>query len=331
MLNKRVYCVFATFLVFGLFLPKIVFGIGQLTKPIVIEDALRGQEIIDTLRLSNSEEEEVVFGLMADGDIFDWVSFYLPEDENYENPITEFNIPPGPFFSVKVKFSIPEDIPNGDYAGRIYVFYAPTSESEGSNLSMNVAQRIGRNVSIAVTDEEVIKFDTSFIPVHYQVDADHPMEIKIVHNNSGNVSIKPSIKLKITRKDKVIFSVIFPYPEEESPIKPGERKIMPDNIKWETRGQEEGNYRADLYAMAGEEVMDSDKFGFVIGDLDKAKEEYKNEIATSSPWDFFTNTILKIIASAVILVFLIILAIALWRKSKKNENIDEPTINLRKK
>jgi hypothetical protein len=320
------------FLVFGVFLPRTAFGIGQVTKPIVIEDALRGQEIIDTLRLSNSEEEEVVFGLKTEGDISAWTSFFLVEDESYENPITEFNVPPGPFFSVKVKFSIPDDIPNGEYKGKIYVFYAPTNESEGMDISMNVSQRIGREVRINVTDKEIIKFTTSIIPMSYQIDAEHPVQIKIVHKNLGNVSVNPSIQLKITREEKVVYNAIFPYPEEEAPIKPGENKVMPSYIEWETREQEEGNYRADIFAMQGDEVMDSSKFGFVIGDIDNAKAEYEKNKESSTISTFLSNTkFLLIFAIAVILIFLFRPFFIKKNNSKKDKNKSDATINLRKK
>ncbi len=107
----------ATFL-----LPKTVFGIGQVTEPIVVKNALRGQEVTATLTFINSKDTEITYGLMAEGDIAEWTTFYSVDDLDFVNPTKEIKISSAKTQNAIAKFTVPPDQPNGTYTGKVYVF-----------------------------------------------------------------------------------------------------------------------------------------------------------------------------------------------------------------
>ena len=265
---KKIIFVTLAFLLLGFGLPKIAFGIGQMAETIVIKDVLRGSEITDTLILFNSGDREVIYQLKGEGEIADWVSFYQIDDTNLENPVTEVLIPAKSRVKATVKFTIPEDTPNGEYTGEVAIVTAPTKSEEGDKMAINVFQRIGRKVSITVTDEEILKFETTIIPLRYAVEKNQPLKIKIIHNNQGNVSIKPDIQLQISKKGGKIFNAIFPYPEDEKPVKPLERKILSSLIEWQTAGREDGEYTAEVKTLLNGKTMEKDSFHFTVGVVD---------------------------------------------------------------
>ena len=241
-----------------------VLSIGQMTKPIIVRDVLRGQEITDILKIFNSESEEATYRLKAEGSIEKWASFYKIEDEDMENSITEIQIPPESYIDVTVKFNIPGDIPNGEYSGEVAVISVPKDDPDTGKVGASVFQRIGREVLIAVTDREIVKLDATIIPLKYGVKEGDPLKIKIIYDNQGNISVKPEVQLKITKDGKSIFNAIFPYPEGIDPIKPRERRVIP-LIEWLTAGQKNGRYQAEVEILYNNKVMEKDDFHFTIG------------------------------------------------------------------
>ena len=81
--NKSSARLFSAFLI-GLCLLFLnstnVFAIGQMSEPINIENAMKGEEYSDQLVLVNTDNEAVKLGFTAEGDIAPWTTFYLPED-----------------------------------------------------------------------------------------------------------------------------------------------------------------------------------------------------------------------------------------------------------
>lgn len=235
-----------------------------MTKPIVIENILRGQEFTDTLILVNSEDKEVTYGLISEGEIKDWVFFYNIEDKNLENPITDIKIPAKSNIEATVKFVLPDDLPNGEYAGEVVVTFTPGGDSDTDGSSATVSQRVGRQVLITVTDEEIIDFTTAVIPLEYDVKKNEALKIKFIFENNGNVFIKPDVQLKVLKDGESIFNAIFPYPENEEAVKPKTRKEL-TLIEWQAGGQEDGIYRTELKIMLNGEVIQEEDFRFTIG------------------------------------------------------------------
>lgn len=261
---RKINLLVSLLLTLSFILPQTAFGIGQMTKPIILENVLRGQVIEETLTLYGSEEKEVNFGLSAEGGIKDWATFYLPDD--LENPITKIQIPAKSHIDVIVRFRVPEDTPNGAYTGTVAIFSQP-EENKGEGISTSVGLRVDREVSITVTDQEIIKLDTAIIPLKYKVEKGEPLQIKIIHDNQGNVSVEPDIQLKITKEGKKVFNAIFPYPEDENPVKPLERKTLSSLIEWQTTGQENGEYKAEIKVLLNGEEKQKEDFRFTaVGD-----------------------------------------------------------------
>ena len=133
------------------------FAIGMMTQPIVIKDILRGQESLATLNLINSEDKEVTYGLKAEGQIATWVTFYGAQDKDLKNPITDTKVPVKKVTDVRVKFNVPKDAPNGKYTGQLLVFVVADGQIKTDQASVNLAQRVGRDVTITVTDKEIVQ------------------------------------------------------------------------------------------------------------------------------------------------------------------------------
>jgi len=260
--KTAIFFIFLIILGFGAIQTSL--AIGQMTKPILIEDILRSQEVTATLYLVNSEDKEAIFQLRTDGEIADWASFYKIDDENLESPITEISIPPQSKIEVIVKFTIPEDTPNGEYSGEVAIISAPTKEEGAGKMMVGVGERIGRYVSITVTDKEIIELEATIIPLEYGVNAGDPLKIKIIYDNYGNVALKPDVQLKILKDGTTVFNAIFPYPEEEEAVKVRTRKVMP-LIEWPTAGQSNGKYQAEVDILYKGKVLAEDDFRFTIG------------------------------------------------------------------
>lgn len=264
MINKK-----TKFLIAGIFLmviPISTFAIGMMTKPIVFENVLRGQTVEETLTVLNSDDQDIIYQLSASGEIKEWTKFYQKDDKNLENPITEISVPANSKLNLIVAFTIPEDTPNGTYTGEVAIATVPGTGNK-EKMSVSIAQRVSRQVSIAVTDKEILDFDTSIIPNKYSLASGDPLIIKVIYTNNGNVSIKPDIHLKIIRikTGEVIHNAIYPYPENEAAVKPFERKILPEFIKWQTAGYPKERYRAEIEVLLNGKKYFEKSFRFRVG------------------------------------------------------------------
>jgi len=246
-----------------------VLAIGQMTQPIIKENVLRGQEVTDILILSNPDSKDEACRLAGEGVIADWASFYKIDDQNLENPITEVLIPAESGLRVFVKFSVPQDAPNGEYTGEVVLYNIPGQGEEvvDDNVSVKITQRIGREVMIGVTDQEIVEFRTSIIPLKYGLAQNEPLKIKAIYDNKGNVSIKPEVQLKVTQFDtgKIVHNAIYPYPENEDAVRVFSSKIFETLIEWQTTGQEKGAYKAEIDVLLNNKVYQQEDFSFSIG------------------------------------------------------------------
>lgn len=242
-------------------------AIGIVNKLLEINNAIRGEVFEDELKIFNSENEEVKFELTSEGDIAEWITYYLPEDS--ENEITEILADPKSYTEAMVHITIPEDAANGEYNGKLTATLRPIEEeddSEGSRTS--VVQRLSRSVKVVVTDNENIILDVSIIPETYDVKDNQSLDVRLIHDNQGNIRLSPQIDLKIyATNNEVVYNVIYPYPENEEPIKPGEiREIK--GITLSTTDLEDGRYRVEMsFLHKGESVFVKD-FKFNVGNPD---------------------------------------------------------------
>jgi len=260
---KKIYLATILLLASVFVLPQFAGAVGQMTKPIIIEDILRAQTVEETLTLYGSDGGIIAYELSASGDIKNWTSFYLPTDLN--NKITNVSISGTSAVKVIAKFTVPGDTPNGVYNGKVTIASVPEKETNiQDKASATVSMRIGRNVSITVTDKEIVKFTTAVIPLKYAVANGDPMKIKIIYSNQGNVLVKPTIDLKILRDNQTIFNAIYPYPEGDEGVKLFSQKEIP-LIEWPTGGQSNGTYQAQVKVLLNNVIQSEHQFTFDVG------------------------------------------------------------------
>lgn len=250
-------------IILSLVLPQSALGIGQITQPIIFKDVLKGQVLESVLVLYNSGENEEVYKLIAGGKIEKWTSFYSLDDS--KNPISEIIVPAKSNLKAGVKFIVPVDAPNGEYAGEVSIIAAPKKNENEKGTNVSVGMQVSRPVSITVTGEEIIKFDAFVTPRSYIIEKDKPLEINAVYYNMGNVAIKPDLQVRISKNEQGLFNVIFPYPENEEEIKPLASKTIP--VEWQTTGQGEGMYKAETKVFLNGAVIQNDEFTFSVGPI----------------------------------------------------------------
>jgi len=261
---KKIIFLSVIVLLFSFISFQSILAIGQTTKPIVIKDVLRGQEVSAELQMVNSENKEVIYQLKAEGQIAGWATFYKIEDTNLENPITEINLSANSRVRSIVKFKVPLDASNGKYTGEVAIIEGSPTEKKEDGVSTDVFSRIGREVSITVTDKEIVDLEATVIPLKYGIRSGEPLKIKINYYNKGNVSLSPDVQLTIKKEGNTVFNAIFPYPESEGAIKPKERKTL-SYVEWSTSGQENGKYIAEVKILHNDKVVAENSFKFSIG------------------------------------------------------------------
>ncbi len=265
LLNKFISII--AILTFCLALPIEVLAIGQISKPIVIKDALRGQNYQEEIVVFNTEKTDLKIGLSAEGQIKDWVKFYKLGDA--KNAISEININAGANLKVNAVIHISDSAPNGEYKGFISAASKPTTTATTTESQALLSQKIARPVTITVSDKEILKFDASVIPKDYDLVKDEALSIRIIYDNQGNIDIGPQMQVKIKKDEQVIYNVIYPYPEGVAPVKPNSRyEIQPVAIQ--TIGYEKGKYLAEFNFLINNESKLYKKFAFSSGVYNKS-------------------------------------------------------------
>lgn len=271
MFKKTVLFCFV-FAVSSFVLPQSILAIAQMTEPIVIENVMRGQEFVKTLSLFNSKDEVDTYGLEGSGEVENWVTFYDVSDINFENPITQQDVPSKSYQDVKMQIIVPTDIPNGQYIGQAVVFTMPsTSTDETDGVSIQVRQKVGREIDITVTDEEIVDLFARVNPVSYDIEEGEELSIKVTYENQGNILLTPSIGLKIinTQDNSTPFEAVFPYPSADSPV--GAKLTHDVFVKWQTVGEKNGRYQADIKIILDNEVIQTEDFRFNLGPIPGGK------------------------------------------------------------
>ena len=260
---KKLLTKMSIFLFILAIFPFSASALGLVTEPILVENALRGNEYQETLIMVNTEDKITRLEFTSDGQTKEWVSFFKTNDT--ETAISEIEIPAKAKMEVLAIFSVPEDTPNGEYKGSIGVVTIPATGDEQDESYSTVNQRIDNEVTIIITDNEIINLNISVIPKSYDINPGDPLEIRFIYDNQGNISLSPQMDLKISHDGKTIHNVIYPYPEGEGAVKPSAQHEIP-TITIPTAGFSEGKYRAEMkFLHNGESILEKD-FSFTIGD-----------------------------------------------------------------
>jgi len=293
-------------------LPMLASATGILSEPIEVENARRGQTHWEDLLLMNSDGKEIIFELSAEGILANWVEFYSAD--NTKDPITKIAVAPNTNLGIKAKFSIPDNVANGKYQGQLISKTAVSPREMSGDAVMNIVKRFGRDVSITVTDNQILDFNTIFIPVSYSVAQGDVFRVRMIHENHGNVDIKPNVELRISQNGEEIFKAVFPYPDNDGLIQPNERKEIENQIEWRTKGYDLGNYDVVLSTFHNDKLNQKEEFMINIG-TDK-----KGLASLVFGADGFggKNSLPWVIATSLVLLVVAILVITKLRKSKNS-------------
>lgn len=292
---------------FSIFLfPVTTNAIGQISKPIIIENALRGQKYQEEIVIFNTENIDQIIELSSTGDIQNWVTFYQLNDS--QTKINEAAIDKSTNLKLIAIIQIPDTAPNGKYSGLISAASKPGSSATSSESVANLSQKIDRPVSITVSDNEIIKMEASVIPNKYDLTEGEPLSIRFIYDNQGNIDIRPQIALKIKKDDKIIHNVIYPYPLEAESVRPNQRYEI-DQLVLQTFGYEIGEYIADFDFLINNESKFAERLGFTYGvyNSDNNSDNYKNKFTIIGyiKNNVITSSLLAIAILSIILIFLI--------------------------
>ncbi len=238
-------------------------AIGQVTDPINIKNALRGQTYSQNIIIVNSSSQEEEINLTALEDIAGWVKFY--ENSSSQETIGSTKVSARSRKEIIAKFTIPEGTPNGKYEGSIKVSTKPTTYSSKEDESgSSISQGIERSVSIEVNDKENISFNVSLIPEKYDMNKGDYLKIRIIYDNQSNVNINPQINLEIKQGEETFYSAIFPYPANQPSVIPYSLFEIPA-LEIPTSNLETGKYKAVLTMSQGEKYSVTKEFDFSVG------------------------------------------------------------------
>ncbi len=317
-MKKILFLTVALISVFLASQPLTVFAIGQTTGPIVIQNALRGNEYQQTMTIINTEKTDSLIGVSAEGEIKEWTEFYKLDD--FQSPFSEAAMKSGEVLNVSVLFKIPSDMPNGEYKGFISAIKKPDSLVEVEGSSASVSQKIDREVTIEVNDNEIVSFEVSVVPKTYDLAENEMLSIRIIYDNRGNTSISPQSQIKIKKDGQTVHNVIYPYPENQPSVRSGAIYEIPV-IEIPTSNFEKGKYVAEMSFLVGEKIIFEKKFGFSVGIIvsennDLGFSGFISRIGggnTTLGWFFVSGFIL------LLLIFSFTIIKGKFKKSKKRK------------
>lgn len=307
MLKTKLFIFFVAFFSYFFVLPFSVSAIGQIASPIIIENAVNGQEYQELLTLFNSSEKEETFKLTATDDIGDWSKFFSYNTPDAE--ISEFKIGANSSINAIVKFFVPDSVPNDTYKGRIVFAMVENTDKGDANVAIN--QQISRKVSIKVTNDSLPAGIITIKPEKQYLEENEPLKIGITTFNSGNVTIKPYVELEIQQNDKTIDNIIYPYDKNKNGIVP--RGSESSIVSWQTANYQKGKYKAIVKVYLDEKIAKEDWIAFSIN----------NGLTGSAVANLseFLNNKLYIMVGIGIGLFLFVIVLLKKNLSKRQQNI----------
>ncbi len=248
-----------------LLVPALASAFGQVTEPVVVKNARRGQVIQQALLLNNrgADAKDEPFGLSAQGAIAAWVKFYRPS--NLEAEVTEVPVPRGTTADAIARITVPDTAANGTYRGAISVALSAGTPAAVTETGVTVARSIARTVEITVTDQEDIRSEVSIIPKQYDLKPGEVLTVTVAYRNQGNTQITPQVQAKVrvaAINGAVLVDTIFPYPESAAPVTPLETGDVTYTIA--TNSLTAGKYRAELVATYRDVELGRGDFLFTV-------------------------------------------------------------------
>ena len=254
---KLTTAVLTVFLILNLcFTANAGIGLGISPASVTISDAFKGGTYERTITVFNTGDETGAFGLTAEGECADWISFYKEDEPT--TPLTEVTIPGKGKAKILVKFDIPEDIANADYTSTIYAQSTP-EEEEGEGAAAMAVIRIPSEILIQVTGTQILKGTVKSITTA-DTEIDYPLKIKVEFQNEGNVIAKPKIAVGITKAGGG--ELVDSFVHDETGIKPAQEGTI--TVLWNTTGRDTEDYVANVAVSLGEELLASKDLSFKV-------------------------------------------------------------------
>jgi len=257
-MKMKIAVIFVAFLIMSL-CPTANAGVGLGISPasITISDAFKGATYERTMGIFNTGNETGNFGLTAEGECADWISFYKEGEPT--TPITEVTITGKGKAMVIIKFDIPTDIANADYTGTIYAQSVPAEREPTEGAVAHAVIRMPSRVLIQVTGTQILKGTVKSITTT-DTEIDYPLKIKVEFQNEGNVIAKLKIAVGITKAGGG--ELVDSFVHDETGVKPGEKDTI--TVLWNTTGRDTGDYAANVAVSLGEELLSAKDLPFKV-------------------------------------------------------------------
>ena len=275
--------------------PLSVGAIGQITKPIEIEEAIRGEEVEQLVLIMNTNDNEIIFNLDVTGDMAEWTDFF--ESTESEEPFEGISIPANTNLSILARFKIPEDIPNGTYQGLINITEEPKEADPEATSTAQVSLKISRAVSIMVSDQENIELSINLIPDKFNYNLGENIKARVIYHNEGNIMLSPQLRVQIGQGNDIFYDLIHPYPEGESPVRSLSKYEIPQ-LEIPLNNLQKGKYFLKTIALHKAEPINEKTFIFSV-DMEEEKIEENNKFSLS---DLNSNLLLVIMISFLLMV-----------------------------
>lgn len=227
------------FIIIGLMLVLLIsdagaIGLGVVPPTISIPDALRGEEYEQMITVYNTDVMATTFRPYAEGEISDWFWFY---DED-GNELRDITIPGKNSSRILLKFKIPDAVASGNYTSTVYVENVPGAAA-GKGVGAQMLIRMPVDIIIWVTGEQILDGVVHGITLT-DTEIEHPLRFEVMFKNTGNVVAKPAIAIEISREGTLIHS----FASSDKTVKPHTMEKI--SVGWDTKGQEVGDYVADV-------------------------------------------------------------------------------------
>jgi len=228
-------------------------GIGVSPTEITVYDAMRGGRYQKLIKIFNTIESPTTFLLNATGEIDEWVSFYI--DENLTETVTNVTLASNSNQLIYVILQVPNEAPNGNYTGKIYVQTLPKKMEGQTGTSVIISASLG--VFIEVVGTQILGGNVRGIST-IDTEVGYPLRIKVEFENTGNVEAEPEIRIVVFRDETEIDS--FTYSKTQ--VKPGLRDII--SVEWNTTGRDPGDYSAKVTVLLEGKVLEERQLQFKI-------------------------------------------------------------------
>ena len=237
-------------------------GLALAPSKIHLQNVLKGDERIASIRVMNIGADAATFRLGAAGEVSDWISFSLPDDPS--TVIETITVPGRGRAEVWVKFKIPTDAASGSYTGAVYAETIPTGGATGGageeeiKGGQSVALRVETKIMVGVTGEQILSGEVGSIGL-LDVEVGHPLRIKVDFQNTGNVFAKPNINVEISKDGALVDN--FSYAETK--VKVGGRQTIA--AEWDTTEAQIGNnHVASASVFLDKDVIATEELPFKI-------------------------------------------------------------------